>query len=183
MRNSLGHFCAVLVLTACMALAAGRPAAPSAPTPKAGPGGSWTGGRWPTTPRSSRMPWPPAAGLMAVVKADAYGHGAVPVARCLQKAGVNAFAVACLAEGIRAAESRHPGDNSDSGLHPAGGGAPAAPLAADPDGGRRGPRPGPEPRAGGRVRVHLALDTGMRRLGVPAEDHERHRPACTGSGI
>lgn len=61
-RNSLGHFCAVLVLTACMALVldALRPIRPQ--PQKAGPGGSWTGGRWSTTPRSSRMPWPPAAG-------------------------------------------------------------------------------------------------------------------------
>ena len=38
--------------------------------------------------------------LMAVVKADAYGHGAVPVAKTLAEAGVEAFAVACPAEGI-----------------------------------------------------------------------------------
>lgn len=37
---------------------------------------------------------------MAVVKADGYGHGAVPVARCLRRDGVRAFGVACLAEGI-----------------------------------------------------------------------------------
>ena len=42
----------------------------------------------------------PGCSLMAVVKADAYGHGAVPAARHLQRCGVRAFAVACLAEGI-----------------------------------------------------------------------------------
>lgn len=42
----------------------------------------------------------PGCSLMAVVKADAYGHGMVPVARTLQKGGVRAFAVACLSEAI-----------------------------------------------------------------------------------
>ncbi len=36
--------------------------------------------------------------LMAVVKADAYGHGAVPVARALADEGVDWFAVATIAE-------------------------------------------------------------------------------------
>ena len=36
---------------------------------------------------------------MAVVKAEAYGHGGGVTARTLQRAGVRAFAVACLAEG------------------------------------------------------------------------------------
>ncbi|HEY7114656.1 MAG TPA: alanine racemase [Thermoanaerobaculia bacterium] len=38
--------------------------------------------------------------LCAVVKADAYGHGAVPVARRLEREGVERFAVASLEEGI-----------------------------------------------------------------------------------
>jgi alanine racemase len=42
----------------------------------------------------------PAVPLMAVVKANAYGHGAVPTARVLEDAGVHAFAVACLSEGL-----------------------------------------------------------------------------------
>lgn len=40
------------------------------------------------------------ASLMAVVKADAYGHGAVPVARALMAEGVQHFAVARPQEGI-----------------------------------------------------------------------------------
>ena len=48
----------------------------------------------------------PGCRLMAVVKADAYGHGAIPVARWLEAEGVNAFAVACLEE---AAELRQAG--------------------------------------------------------------------------
>lgn len=41
------------------------------------------------------------ADLMAVVKADAYGHGASRVARALEADGVGAFAVATAAEGVR----------------------------------------------------------------------------------
>ena len=108
--------------------------------------------------------------VLGVVKADAYGHGAVPVARCLQKAGVNAFAVACLAEGIRLRKAGIRGTILILGYTPAG----EVPLlrrwrltqmVADEAHGQA------LAGAGGRVRVHLALDTGMRRLGVPAEDH------------
>jgi alanine racemase len=42
----------------------------------------------------------PQSRLMAVVKADAYGIGAVEVARVLQDAGCEAFAVTTVAEGI-----------------------------------------------------------------------------------
>ena len=39
-----------------------------------------------------------AAGLIAVVKADAYGHGLEPAAAALARAGVSRFAVAYVAE-------------------------------------------------------------------------------------
>lgn len=42
----------------------------------------------------------PAARVMAVVKADAYGLGAVPVAQTLQKLGCPAFAVTTVEEGL-----------------------------------------------------------------------------------
>lgn len=48
--------------------------------------------------------------LIAVVKADAYGHGAVRVVKALEKEGVNFFAVATLDEAI---ELRENGVNSD----------------------------------------------------------------------
>ncbi len=41
-----------------------------------------------------------AVGHMAVIKADAYGHGAIQVARTLAAGGVNYLAVACLSEAI-----------------------------------------------------------------------------------
>lgn len=42
----------------------------------------------------------PQSKVMAAIKADGYGHGAVPVARVLAEAGVDAFAVACLEEAV-----------------------------------------------------------------------------------
>lgn len=43
--------------------------------------------------------------LWAVIKADAYGHGAIPVARVLEQAGVPRFCVASLSEGIELREA------------------------------------------------------------------------------
>ncbi len=43
----------------------------------------------------------PRSRVMAAVKADAYGHGAVPVARTLESAGVDALAVACIDEAMQ----------------------------------------------------------------------------------
>lgn len=42
----------------------------------------------------------PRTELMAVVKADGYGHGAVPVARAATDGGASCFGVATLAEGV-----------------------------------------------------------------------------------
>ena len=42
----------------------------------------------------------PGQQLMAVVKADAYGHGAALIAREVQGKGIGAFGVACAAEGV-----------------------------------------------------------------------------------
>lgn len=47
----------------------------------------------------------PRSKVMAAVKADAYGHGAVPVARTLESAGVDALAVACMEEAIKLREA------------------------------------------------------------------------------
>lgn len=43
----------------------------------------------------------PSSKVMAAVKADAYGHGAVPVSQVLTQAGVDALAVACLEEALQ----------------------------------------------------------------------------------
>ncbi len=43
---------------------------------------------------------PPRCDILAIVKADAYGHGAVPVARTLARLRVTRFGVATLEEGV-----------------------------------------------------------------------------------
>lgn len=48
---------------------------------------------------------PPGCGILAVVKADAYGHGFMDVATLLDCEGVTAFGVAFLAEGIQLRKS------------------------------------------------------------------------------
>lgn len=47
----------------------------------------------------------PSSKVMAAIKADAYGHGAIPVARALED-HVDAFAVACLEEALVLREAR-----------------------------------------------------------------------------
>jgi len=47
----------------------------------------------------------PGTKIMAVVKADAYGHGAVQAAKVLSRAGADMFAVASLEEGIQLREA------------------------------------------------------------------------------
>jgi alanine racemase len=48
---------------------------------------------------------PAGCGILAVVKADAYGHGFMDIAMELEKLGVTAFGVAFLAEGIQLRKS------------------------------------------------------------------------------
>jgi alanine racemase len=50
--------------------------------------------------RAIRRRVPPDVRMLCVVKADGYGHGAVPVARTLESAGAGYFGVATVDEGI-----------------------------------------------------------------------------------
>lgn len=106
--------------------------------------------------------------VLAVVKADAYGHGVVPVAQRLQADGVDGFGVALAEEGI---ELREAGiDRAILVLNGISGGAHRDIIAA-------GLTPVlyeiSEARAFDAVSddrpidVHLKVDTGMGRLGVP----------------
>ena len=116
----------------------------------------------------------PERKVLAVVKADAYGHGAVPVSRALEEARVDALGVACVAEGIE--------------LRQAGIRAPIVVLTGffpgeEKDLIEHGITPGItevgqverlEKAAGGkRTRIHVKIDTGMGRLGVPCSDIPR----------
>lgn len=113
----------------------------------------------------------PECQLIAVVKADAYGHGAAAVCRCLQKQGMRAYAVASLAEGIALRKKGLRGEILILGDTPPR----QAPLLAR---WRLTQTLSGLPQAvalsqqGLRLRTHLALDTGMHRLGVFAQDLE-----------
>lgn len=48
--------------------------------------------------KAMRAQMPAGCRFLGVVKANAYGHGAIPVAKCLEAAGVEYLAVACLEE-------------------------------------------------------------------------------------
>ncbi len=106
--------------------------------------------------------------LMPVVKADAYGHGAVPISKELNRLGIRAFAVATVEEGARLRRGGIRGDILILGYTP-----PRQiglvrryrliQTVTDLDYAR-------ELNALGRkVRVHLAVDTGMNRLGERAD--------------
>jgi alanine racemase len=111
----------------------------------------------------------PQAKLLAVVKADAYGHGLLPVARKLAAAGADYLGVGSLEEGLR--------------LRQAGITLPVLLLLGIlPEEAERAVAAGLEvslfrldvaqalsaaaARQGKKARVHLKVDTGMGRLGV-----------------
>lgn len=114
--------------------------------------------------------------VIAVVKADGYGHGAVPVARALEGAGAEGLAVATLGEAseLRAAGLRAP-LLLLQGLHDPRDAERVAALELTP---MVGDLAGLEPlraaarRAGRPLPIHLKLDTGMSRLGLLPEEIE-----------
>jgi alanine racemase len=114
-----------------------------------------------------------ACKILAVVKADAYGHGAIPVSHELLSAGADMLGVATVAEGIRL---RQAGINApillllgilDSGpeeiirydLTPAIYEFSSAQALADA-----------ARQAGKKIKIHVKLDTGMGRLGFPWQE-------------
>jgi alanine racemase len=123
--------------------------------------------------RQFRRRYPSRVRLMAAVKADAYGHGAVPVSKAALSAGATDLAVAFLDEALE--------------LREAGITAPILILGYTPD---RGIRPAVEAgvaltvyreeslpaladaavKTGKAVRVHVKVDTGMGRLGLAREE-------------
>ncbi len=56
--------------------------------------------------KAIRASVPDSAKVMAVVKADAYGHGAVEVSRAATEGGAEALAVAAVAEGVQLRKNR-----------------------------------------------------------------------------
>lgn len=112
---------------------------------------------------------PEGCRLMGAVKANAYGHGSVPIARELNRLGVRAFCVADVREGVELRKHFIRGEILVLGYtHPRQFSLlrryrltqtvldyPYA-LALN--------------QYGHALRVHLAIDTGMHRLGVPADN-------------
>lgn len=110
--------------------------------------------------------------ILAVVKADAYGHGAAAVVPALEKHGVGRFGVATLQEGLNLRESGcrsaivvlgawfpdHAADLVAHRLTPIIYETRLAQALA-----RAAPRDAPYP-------VHLKVDTGMGRLGMSPEE-------------
>ena len=115
----------------------------------------------------------PESKFLGVVKADAYGHGAVPVAKKLEQLGADCLAVACLPEALE--------------LREAGIGMPILILGAIPAEFAEDVVTGEFTQAvftmelalalseaagklGKTAKVHIKLDTGMSRLGLLAHD-------------
>ena len=109
---------------------------------------------------------------MAVVKADGYGHGAVPAARAALRGGAGQLGVATPTEAL---ELRAAGIDAPMLAWLWAAGEDIAPAVRGRGRARRvQPRPpGRGPRravARGRRRIHLKIDTGLGRNGVgPAE--------------
>ncbi len=127
------------------------------------------------------------AGVMPVIKADAYGHGMVPVAKTLDSMGCKKFAVSNVLEGmalreagftqkILVFESTLPGDAEalvEYGLTPT---VCNMELADALEQYAR--------KSGKEVAVHIKVDTGMGRLGLDEREalafmeHLRQKCAC-----
>jgi len=110
------------------------------------------------------------AGLCAVVKADGYGHGAVPVARAAVGAGADRLAVALVEEAavLRAAGIEAPIVVLSE--PPASSAADAVALRVEPavysQGGVTALADAAAAAGGPPLAVHLKIDTGMHRVGA-----------------
>ncbi len=114
--------------------------------------------------------------MMPAVKANAYGHGASEMAGELQKLGIDAFCVASMEEGIELRRDGIKGEILVLGY--------TDPAAAkmlldyqitqtiiDEEYGKQ--LESYAAKEGGRLPVHIGVDTGMHRLGIPWDAHER----------
>lgn len=114
------------------------------------------------------------AAVIPVVKADAYGHGAVPVARRLEAEGARVFAVAIAEEGVALRRAGIAGEILILGFSAAAA-VPSlrayglTPALFDLEQARAFAA-GAAQSPGSPLPVHLKLDTGMGRLGVRPEE-------------
>ena len=127
---------------------------------------------------------PPRAELMAVVKANGYGHGATEVARAALEAGATWLGVALVEEGLRL---------RDAGVEASILVLSEAPPGAERDALAAGLTPTVYTPAGiagvaaardrGSARVHLKVDTGMHRVGAAPEDAAGLARAAAAAGL
>lgn len=130
--------------------------------------------------------------LMAVIKADAYGHGAVPIARCLAECGVDWFGVATVEEALELRDAgidkpvlllgglymSDPAHLMEYRLTPVV--SSTARLDTYAECARHYGKP---------IEFHLKLDTGMGRLGLPIDrltsllDHYRELQGLRLTGV
>ena len=127
-----------------------------------------------------RAALPPRVQVIAVVKADAYGHGAVPVARKLEELRAEYLAVACLAEARELREAGGltpilllgytPTDCAEELLHYG-----LTQTVYDLESARA--FSAAAQAAGRRLRIHVKADTGMSRLGWLCDEGHRTEAA------
>jgi alanine racemase len=141
--------------------------------------------------RNVRLLRPERAELLAVVKADGYGHGDVPVARAALEAGAGRIGVALVEEGLGLRErgisapilvlSEFPPGSEKDALA-----AGLTPTLYTPEGLQR-LAAAAEAFAGSAdhpVGVHLKLDTGMHRVGLwPPEGAQAFARAIVDAGL
>jgi alanine racemase len=117
----------------------------------------------------------PKPKILAVVKSNAYGLGAVPISKALQKAGVEWFGVTCANEGVELREAGirkrililtgfWPGEEKrliENRL---------TPTVTRLDDVRHLERAAKSMRAKSRVPFHLKINSGMNRLGISPDE-------------
>ena len=128
----------------------------------------------------------PKPKILAVVKSNAYGLGAVPVSKALQKAGVDWFGVTCTNEGIELRESGirkrvlvltgfWPGEETrllKNNL---------TPVVTRLDDVRLLERAAKSMRPKSAVPFHLKINTGMNRLGISPDEIDAFAAALADS--
>ncbi|MGI6030477.1 MAG: alanine racemase [Eubacteriales bacterium] len=122
----------------------------------------------------------PGTKILAVIKADAYGHGAVPLAKLYTRLGVDYFAVAALDEAIQLRNADittpililgHTPSQSCADLIHYNITQTVYDLADAQELSQQAVA------MNGRVKVHIKVDTGMSRIGVMYQDEQRDSDA------
>lgn len=122
--------------------------------------------------KSCQSLYPSGCSIMAVVKANAYGHGAIAIAGRLSSLGITRFAVATVEEAIELRQSGiedeililgycHPDDFHLLAAHNITQAAVSPEHAAQLEAFCR--------LTGRRIKVHISVDTGMHRIGFGAD--------------